>query len=294
MIMSNPKVIAERYVLKEEIGVGGSAIVYKAYDTKSLRDVAAKKFLPNNGFTIERFRQEAELQRQYSFHDNILSILDFVEEDENCYIFTPLMDGDLNDFIEKAGQLSVDNTLNIFSQIADALITLHEETNLNPRVVIWRDCKPGNILISNYGKKACLADLGVAKQPNTAFSVQTQSAGLIGTVGFLPVEAIQHDGEVSVKWDIYALGISMFQSLVGKHPFELGNNALAAWAGGSMRLVDLMIEQRPELPTAIPALVGLLTHNDPSIRPTAQATVKMISAIVSQLSADKFKTIIHG
>ncbi|WP_085524022.1 Stk1 family PASTA domain-containing Ser/Thr kinase [Tuberibacillus sp. Marseille-P3662] len=204
--------INDRYKVISRIGDGGMAVVYKAKDLILDRLVAVKllrsEYAEDEAF-IKRFRREAESVASLS-HESIVSIYDIGEEADLYYIVMEYIDGDtLKDYIKQYAPLSEQEAISISKQIASAIEHAHQHG------IVHRDIKPHNILIDEQGLVK-VTDFGIALAMTSATITYTNS--IMGSAHYLSPE--QAKGEKgTIKSDIYALGIVMYEMLTGQLPY---------------------------------------------------------------------------
>ena len=207
---------AARYRLEKELGRGGMGIVYQAFDTTLERDVALKElaqhFSEHSEF-VRRFRQEARLLARLS-HPNIVQVYDLVEDGGRLWIAMELVTGGtLADAMERrCGALPWREAAGLGQQIASGLALAHQNG------VIHRDIKPLNVLLTQgEAPVAKLTDFGMAKHLES--TAHTQAGTLLGSVQYMSPE--QAAGQATdARSDIYALGITLYELLCGRTPFE--------------------------------------------------------------------------
>ncbi len=204
-------VIGDRYEVLEKIGTGGMSDVYKAKDHKLNRLVAVKvlkqEFSENENF-VSKFRVEAQSTAGL-MHPNIVNVYDVGDEDGVNYIVMELVDGiTLKKYIEKKSRLSVKEAVSIAIQVAMGLEAAHNNN------IIHRDIKPQNIMISKEGKVK-VTDFGIAK----AATSNTITSNVMGSVHYTSPEQAR-GGYSDAKSDIYSLGITLFEMLTGRVPFN--------------------------------------------------------------------------
>ena len=207
------KHLGGRYEIEERIGGGGMAIVYKAHDNLLNRTVALKVLRSQFGHDeefIHRFRREAQSAASLS-HPNVVNVYDVGEEDDIQYIVMEYVEGcTLKEWISQKGALDPEETVQIASQICDALEHAHHNH------IIHRDIKPHNILIGRGGRIK-VTDFGIARAVTSATITHTGS--VLGSVHYFSPE--QARGGISgEKSDIYSLGIVLYEMLTGKVPFS--------------------------------------------------------------------------
>ena len=202
------------YKIVNELGRGGMAVVYRAYQSSLNRYVAIKVLPPHLGFDqefVERFQREALASAQLR-HPNIVVIHDVGHEQGLYFIVMELLEGrTLKQIIEEEGALSVERATRIVEQVAAALDYAHQ------RGFVHRDVKPANIFVSKEGHTT-LTDFGIAKAASEAQQL-TRTGMLMGTPEYMSPE--QAEGEkVDYRTDLYALGVVLYQMLVGQVPFR--------------------------------------------------------------------------
>ena len=202
------------YKIIQEIGRGGMAVVYRAYQTSLNRHVAIKVLPQHLGFDqvfVERFQREARASAQLR-HPNIAVIYDVGHDQGYYYIVMELLEGrTLKQVIVQNGTLPVERATRIAEQVAAALDYAHE------RGLVHRDVKPANIFVGK-DDHVTLTDFGIAKA--TVESRQLTSTGtLMGTPEYMSPEQAEGE-EVDCRTDLYALGIVLYEMLAGRPPFR--------------------------------------------------------------------------
>ncbi|MBQ7288255.1 MAG: protein kinase [Clostridia bacterium] len=205
-----------RYELKEIIGVGGMAVVYKAYDNIEDRIVAVKilkeEFSSNEEF-LRRFKNESKAIAVLS-HPNIVKVFDVSFGDLIQYIVMEYIDGiTLKEFIEQQRALRWKDAVHFTIQILRALQHAHDKG------IVHRDVKPQNIMLLPDGKIK-VTDFGIARFARSEH--QTVTDKTIGSVHYISPE--QARGDVTdEKSDLYSIGIMLYEMLTGELPFEAEN-----------------------------------------------------------------------
>ena len=231
-----------RYEILEHIGSGGMSDVYKAKCHKLNRLVAIKvlkeEFHADNSF-VAKFKAEAQASACLS-HPNIVNVYDVGDEAGIHYIVMELVEGiTLKRHIAKKGHLEVRETIGIAVQVAQGLEAAHEQK------IIHRDIKPQNIIISKEGKVK-VTDFGIAR----AVSTQTISSSAMGSVHYISPEQAR-GGYCDERSDIYSLGVTIYEMLTGRVPFE-GETAVAvAMLNPNEDFVKIIPLVRNDAPTMV-------------------------------------------
>ncbi|WP_141603425.1 Stk1 family PASTA domain-containing Ser/Thr kinase [Terrilactibacillus laevilacticus] len=204
--------ISDRYDILSRLGEGGMAVVYKAKDLILDRLVAVKILrhdFSNNEEFIRRFRREAESVASLS-HPNIVNIYDIGEEDDCYFIVMEYVQGiTLKKFIKSYSPVSFQEVVYIAKQIALALAHAHE------RGIVHRDIKPHNILIDE-NENVKVTDFGIALGVTSATITYTNS--ILGSAHYISPEQAS-GGKATIKSDIYAFGIVLFELLTDRIPY---------------------------------------------------------------------------
>lgn len=203
--------IGERYEILGLIGSGGMADVYKARDSKLNRLVAVKvlrqEFRMDKTF-VSKFQKEAQAAAGLS-HPNIVSVYDVGEDVNANFIVMELVEGiTLKDYIKRKKKLSVREATSIAIQVSLGLEAAHKCG------LVHRDVKPQNIMISTDGKVK-LSDFGIAR----AASSNTISSNVMGSVHYSSPEQVR-GGFANAQSDIYSLGITLYEMVTGRVPFD--------------------------------------------------------------------------
>jgi serine/threonine-protein kinase len=278
----NPEKIG-RYEIKAELGRGGMATVYQAYDPRFEREVAIKvlprEMLHDPQFRV-RFEREAKTIAMLE-HPAIVPVYDFGEEDGQPYFVMRYMTGgSLSDRMNQ-GPLTVKETARIFERLAPAMDEAHA------RGIIHRDLKPGNILFDRLNEPY-VSDFGIAKLSEAQASV-TGSA-IIGTPAYMSPEQAQGE-PVDGRSDIYALGVILFEMLSGKPPYE-ADTPMGVVLKHITEPVPHILDANPNLPVAIKAVVEKAMAKDKLERfATCSDLAAALSAIARGESPD-LKTLL--
>lgn len=216
-----------KYKIEKLLGAGGMGEVYLAVDTILNRTVALK-FLPRDLETrdrvVKRFLREAQATARLS-HPNIATLYNVETYEGRHFILMEYIDGEPLSRLLRRERISIKNVLKYGMQIADALAEAHSQG------VLHRDVKPGNILI-NRKQQIKVLDFGLAKfihtdehivNSNSDTDDLTREGVLVGTPRYMAPEQILGK-DVDQRADIFALGILLYEMIVGQHPFKVSNN----------------------------------------------------------------------
>jgi Protein kinase domain len=204
-------IVSQRYRIVALLGRGGMGEVYRAEDLK-LSQMLAIKFLPDalsrDEAALARFHAEVRIARQVS-HPNVCRVFDIGDENGVAFLTMEYVDGeDLSSLVRRIGRLPPDKAAEVSRQICAGLAAAHD------RGVVHRDLKPANVMLDGTGK-ARITDFGLA-----GIAAQIQGAEVrAGTPAYMAPEQLAGK-EVTVRSDIYSLGLVMYEILTGKRAYE--------------------------------------------------------------------------
>ncbi|MDW8325731.1 MAG: serine/threonine-protein kinase [Anaerolineales bacterium] len=209
-----PPSTISRYEIRTELGRGGMATVYRAFDPRFEREVAIK-LLPADLQLDEglraRFEREAKTIAMIE-HPAIVPVYDYGEENGQLYLVMRLMTGgSLADRLRRRGALHINEVLRIIEQVAGGLDAAHAKG------IVHRDLKPGNILFDEYGN-AMISDFGIVKLTQASVAL-TQTSSLVGTPAYMSPEQIRGEADIDRRSDLYSLGVIIFEMLSGQLPY---------------------------------------------------------------------------
>ncbi len=263
MILAEHMILQDRYEILEHIGAGGMADVYKAKDRKLNRldaiKVLKEEYAQDATF-VSRFKMEAQAAAGLS-HPNIVSIYDVIDEGDLHYIVEELVEGiTLKSYIVKKGKLDSKEAIGIAIQLAQGIEAAHEQH------IIHRDIKPQNVLISKDGKVK-VADFGIAR----AASSQTMSFNVVGSVHYISPEQAR-GGYSDERSDIYSLGITMFEMVTGKVPFE-GDSTVTVALAHLEEPITFPSTYNPDVSPSLERIILKCTEKRPENRYASAADV---------------------
>ena len=230
-----------RYEIQEIIGVGGMAVVYKAFDNLENRIVAVKilkeEFTSNDEF-LRRFKNESKAIAMLS-HPNIVKVHDVSFGDLIQYIVMEYIEGiTLKEFIEKEGSLRWKDAVHFTLQILKGLQHAHDKG------IVHRDVKPQNIMVLPDGTIK-VTDFGIARFARSDQRTITDKA--IGSVHYISPEQARGE-KTDEKADIYSVGVMLYEMLTGKLPFQ---------ADSAVSVAIMQLQRDPQLPTEINGSIPL-------------------------------------
>ena len=264
-----------RYELKEELGQGGMAAVYRAYDPLFEREVALKILKPEllaNAQIRERFERETKIIAKLE-HAAIVPVYDVGrDQDQLFFVMRYMAGGSLSDRIQNK-PMTFTEIANIIQRVAAALDYAHDKG------VIHRDLKPGNILFDEYDNPY-ISDFGIAKLSQA--SIKLTSSGIIGTPTYMSPEQAQGEA-VDGRSDIYSLGVILFEMLSGKTPYE-ATTPLGMAFKHAAEPVPHILKINPNLPVGVETVIEKVMAKDRDQR--YSSGVEFTNAFSSSLTED--------
>jgi serine/threonine protein kinase len=262
-----------RYELREELGQGGMATVYHAYDPMFEREVALKilkRESLNDPQVRERFERETKIIARLE-HAAIVPVYDVGRDrDQLFFVMRYMAGGSLIERIQK-GSLSLAEIAHILQRLAAALDYAHSKG------IIHRDLKPGNILFDEYDN-AYISDFGIAKFAQG--TTKLTSSGIIGTPTHMsPEQAL--GASIDGRSDIYSLGVILFEMLSGKTPFEATTPLGMAYKHATEPAPHIR-EINPSLPAGVEAIIEKVLQKNPDKR--YSKGVELADAFIATLS----------
>lgn len=267
------EIIDDRYKIIESLGEGGMAVVYKAHDLITDRDVAVKMMRPEtaaNKINLNRFEREARAAASLN-HPNIVKVVNVGTYNGLPYMVNEFVNGqNLRQILDIRGKFTFMESCDIMFQLCSAVIYAHNHG------VIHRDIKPQNVFLTNSGTIK-LGDFGIATFQDSA--QVTRSDVVVGSVHYIAPEVAQ-SSPASYKSDMYSMGITFFELITGRVPFD---------ADSPVKVVLMQINEKfpnikkfnPKTPEAIECIIYRCVNKNPKDRyPTIEAMQKDIERII--------------
>jgi hypothetical protein len=257
------QILAQRYRIVALAGRGGMGEVYRAEDLR-LSQVVAIKFLPQelsqDASALARFHSEVRIARQVS-HPNVCRVFDIGDVDGIPFLSMEYVDGeDLASVVRRIGRLSPDKATEIARQICAGMAAAHE------RGVIHRDLKPANVMLDGAGKIRIM-DFGLAGIAAAIHGADVRA----GTPAYMAPEQLE-GREVTIKSDIYSLGLILYEILTGKRAFEAATlpELIKVREQGTLTSLSTLVK---DLDPLIERVVLRCLEKNPALRPASALQV---------------------
>ncbi|MGL5617756.1 MAG: serine/threonine-protein kinase [Metamycoplasmataceae bacterium] len=249
--MINIPHLPKKYQILREIGSGGMAKVYLALNQETNQKVAIKTLLtdPNMPLTNKnRFKEELRLAK-YISSPYVVKFYEGNYNNETQYLVMEYVEGKmLKDYIEEQGRLNVDEAVNFATQIAKGFAEIHAQN------IIHRDLKTSNVMVSTLGEIKII-DFGIAISDDSVR--YTQTGRVIGSVHYMAPEIVNQEG-ATPQTDVYALGIILYEMLIGETPFK-GKDALETALKHRKEEIKPVNQIFPSIPQALANVVAKAT-----------------------------------
>ena len=279
----------DHYEITALLGAGGMGEVYRARDTLLERDVAIKVLKPGGDVDLtSRVLREARAASALN-HPNIVTIHEVGRHDDTDFIVMEYLDGESLDTVIRRGPHPIDRTLDLCLQIAGGLAAAHAKG------LVHRDVKPHNAMVTPSGQLKVL-DFGIARQARTAEGRDLTTAAtatmvptlapagaIVGTIGYIAPEVlVGHSADACS--DVFALGVTVYQLIAGKRPFE-GDSEMAVIAATLGDEPQKLAEARPEVPPELARIVErCLARRSEDRYPSAGEVTEDLERLVAQTS----------
>jgi formylglycine-generating enzyme required for sulfatase activity len=279
-LLSPGTIVSGVYTIEALIGMGGMGAVYRAYDRARSRTVALKVIHPNLASDAEirrRFGREARLMRSFS-HPHVVSIYDFIHEENFLAIVMEHVAGPslAQEIARWEGRMPYPEIRAIMRAVLSAIEEAHDNG------VVHRDLKPDNILLRIDQPRPVpkVVDFGVAKiLEGTTYTV---SGAMLGTCKYMAPEQVERPDMLSYPADIYSLGVTMFEMVTGRCPFEYDSHfaLMMAHVREPPRSIS---ELRADVPEGLAELIAAALSKQPELRPRNcnEFLQRMLAALAS-------------
>ncbi len=256
-------VLSDRYRIVGLLGRGGMGEVYRADDLK-LKQAVALKFLPAaltaNGAALARFYKEVSVARQIS-HRHVCRVYDVAEYRGEHFISMEFVRGEeLSSLLKRIGRLPQDKAIDVARQLCAGLAAVHE------RGVLHRDLKPANIMLDEHGEVR-ITDFGIA-----ALASELDRREISGTPAYMSPEQLEGQ-ELSVKSDIYSLGLVLYELFTGKKAFDAASLPELLQLRRSDTTPTSLSHIVPDLAPLIERVIFRCLEKDPAKRPASALQV---------------------
>ncbi len=268
------ELVANRYEINGELGKGGMGMVYLAKDLELSEDIAIKvvrrDLVSRDPTLVDRLKTEIRLARRIS-HRNVVRAHDWGEWRGEYYITMEYVRGiSISDLLDDRMRLSVESTIAVGTQLADALAVAHEQG------IIHRDIKPANLLVDDAGVLKVM-DFGIARLATDGDGL-TNAGALIGTPAYMSPEQLLR-GDIDARSDLFATGAVLYECASGRPAFEGDTppEIIASILSGRIRSLSEFV---PHAPRGLISVIERLLRRDPRDRPvSARALAEELNQI---------------
>jgi eukaryotic-like serine/threonine-protein kinase len=277
-----------RYEIREIVGEGAMARVYKAYDPEIDRTLAVKllksQLAEDDQYRL-RFLREARAAGVLS-HPNIVTIFDVGVDGKHPYIAMELIDGlTLGDILRTDRQLSVKEIVEIGIQLSRALDYAHRKG------IIHRDIKPGNIMLVHETSTIKVADFGICRiddPEGTEQAQQTQMGDVLGTPNYMSPEQVLGQ-KVDSRSDLFSVGVVLYKLLTNSLPFE-GDSVISVAYKIAKSEAPPVQTLRPDIPLTLRRIIERSLKKQPEKRfQTGEEFAQALIGVARELTEDQNK-----
>ena len=270
------RVLARRYAIAEQLGIGGSGVVYRAFDRELGEVIAVKTVRPDvlavDATALERLKSEIRLARRIS-HRNVVRTHDLGEEGGMYFITMEYVTGtSLRELIDRREPLPTPAVVAIAKQLCRALEVAHEQG------VIHRDIKPQNLMVQPDGTLKVM-DFGVARLRERSHGL-TSTGIVVGTPAYMAPEQLMDD-PVDARVDIYAAGVVLYECLTGHRPVD-GSSPHVLMARMLSSDIRPPHEVNPAVSKLLSAIVMRTLSKEPGDRPASAGELYELLAQVEE------------
>lgn len=265
-----------RYRVLEILGEGAMGEVYRATQVQMGRDCAVKVMRPSDisaAGGVQRFRREATAAARIA-HPSVAAVYDFGEAADGRYFLAmEFVEGrSLRRLLDERAPLSIEQSVEIATQIADGLAAAHELG------IVHRDIKPDNIMVRERPDGTAIAkivDFGIAKPPAASDSVVTTTGAVVGTPLYMSPEQFVPDETIDGRSDLFALGLVLFEMLTGERPYPGSTMADALKRLAVPPRTLKQVRPNSRWPEELQLVLDRLMAFDPNDRPASSSNVAL-------------------
>lgn len=278
----------DNFYIEKIIGEGGMGVVYKAFDRTLNRYVALKvlkkEHINKDNKLLERFKLEA-MNIASLQHPNIINVFSIGSCNGLNYIAMEYVKGEkLSDLLYNK-QLDLNKTINILYKVAKALEYSHSNG------IIHRDIKPANIMISEKNNEVKVVDFGLSKPILSGDTIISKYGDIIGTPMYLAPELWESSTNVSVKCDIYSLGVVLYECVTGVYPYK-GDTNNKLYKSILLNNYIEAIDINPEIPLEINVLINKMLKREHTFRISLDEVLLDLENILSKYNCNLTSNIV--
>jgi serine/threonine-protein kinase len=257
---SSPAGVPDRYDVRDLLGEGATAVVYRAWDRQLGRTVALKVLRDAAGLSEvgrERFRREARVEARLA-HPNVVTVYDAGEEGGRLYLVMELVEGRPLSGILAEGKTPLPALLRMIEKSARGVAAAHAQG------IVHRDLKPGNVIVSAAGEPK-VADFGLAHLSDEGLAL-TRTGATLGTPFYMAPEQVEGRATaISPRTDVYALGAMLYEALSGRPP-QRANTLAEVYSKILHEEPAPLRAEKPGIPRDLETIVLKALEKDPAKR----------------------------